>query len=83
MPLCEWRKSSYSAGQSACVEVARVPTAFFRKSSHSANAQACVEVADTLALHAVRDSKTPEQAPLMFDRTEWHAFIRGTKDTRR
>ncbi|MEV6820772.1 DUF397 domain-containing protein [Nocardiopsis dassonvillei] len=53
----------------------------FRKSSYSANAQACVEVADTPTLHAVRDSKAPEQAPLMFDRTEWHAFIRGTKDT--
>ncbi|MEV2276071.1 DUF397 domain-containing protein [Nocardiopsis sp. NPDC049922] len=51
----------------------------FRKSTYSANAQACVEVADTPTLHAVRDSKTLEQSPLMFDRAEWRAFIDATR----
>lgn len=79
--LYEWQKSSYSAGQSACVEVAHAPTAF-RKSSYSANAQACVEVAaDTQSGAAMRDTKHRELSALMFDRAEWHAFIRGTKDS--
>ncbi|WP_116248239.1 DUF397 domain-containing protein [Nocardiopsis sp. FIRDI 009] len=47
----------------------------FRKSTYSANAQACVEVADAPALHAVRDSKTLEQPPLMFSQAEWRAFV--------
>lgn len=57
--------------------------ASFRKSSYSANAQACVEVADTPARHAVRDSKTLEQAPLVYDRTEWRAFLGSAKNDRR
>ena len=46
-----WRKSSFSAGNGQCVEVA------WRKSSHSAGNGQCVEVASTLG--AVRDSKNP------------------------
>jgi hypothetical protein len=46
-----WRKSSYSADNGECVEVA------WRKSSHSAEQGQCVEVASTLG--AVRDSKNP------------------------
>ncbi len=28
----------------------------------------------------VRDSKNPDQAPLVFDRAEWEAFIGGAKN---
>ncbi|MEV6820770.1 DUF397 domain-containing protein [Nocardiopsis dassonvillei] len=59
MFLNKWRKSSYSAGQSACVEVA---------ANRQSNA-------------AIRDTKHRELGALKFDRTEWHAFIRGTKNT--
>ncbi|MCK9871782.1 DUF397 domain-containing protein [Nocardiopsis dassonvillei] len=75
-----WFKSSYSAGQSACVEVAHVPTAF-RKSSYSGSHGECVEVADLDSGTAMRDTKHRELGALVFDRTEWHAFIRGTKNT--
>ena len=46
-----WRKSSFSADNGACVEVA------WRKSTFSAGNGQCVEVASTLG--AVRDSKNP------------------------
>ncbi|WP_073381342.1 DUF397 domain-containing protein [Nocardiopsis flavescens] len=55
----------------------------WRKSTYSGNQGGnCVEVADTPDLHAVRDSKTPGQAPLAFDRAEWQAFLRTTRDDR-
>lgn len=53
------------------------------KSSYSGGSNNCVEVADTPDLHAVRDSKTPDQAPLAFDRTEWQAFISITQGNQR
>ncbi|WP_174546056.1 DUF397 domain-containing protein [Nocardiopsis dassonvillei] len=59
MTLNEWRKSSYSAGQSACVEIST----------------------DEESSTAMRDTKHRELGALLFDRTEWHAFIRGTKNT--
>ncbi len=46
-----WRKSSFSAGNGECVEVA------WRKATSSADNGHCVEVAGTLG--AVRDSKNP------------------------
>ncbi|SHK19224.1 protein of unknown function [Nocardiopsis flavescens] len=55
----------------------------WRKSTYSATESHCVEVADTPDLHAVRDSKTPGQAPFAFDRTEWQAFLRTTQGDRR
>jgi hypothetical protein len=53
-----WRKSSYSAGEGNCVEIA------WRKSSHSGNESNCVEIANT---GAVRDSKNPAGATLRAD----------------
>ncbi|MFJ9555892.1 DUF397 domain-containing protein [Nocardiopsis sp. NPDC101807] len=50
-------------------------TLTFRRSSYSGGSNNCVEVADAPNLHAVRDSKSPEQAPLAFDRAEWRAFL--------
>ncbi|MFJ9558037.1 DUF397 domain-containing protein [Nocardiopsis sp. NPDC101807] len=52
----------------------------FRRSSYSGSQGNCVEVADAAALHAVRDSKTPEQAPLTFGRDEWGRFLDDLKN---
>lgn len=49
----------------------------FRRSSYSGTHGNCVEVADAPSTHAVRDSKTPEQAPLLFSRDEWKSFVTG------
>jgi Domain of unknown function (DUF397) len=54
----EWRKSSFSNGQSNCVEVAFLPDG---------------EV-------AVRDSKNPDGAALVFTPGEWDAFIAGARN---
>lgn len=39
----------------------------------------CVEVARVGGVYAVRDSKHPHGAPLVFDRDEWRAFLDGVK----
>jgi len=49
------------------------------KSSLSMNNGNCLEVADFGGGVAVRDSKNPQQQPLVFDRDEWAAFIGGAK----
>ena len=38
---------------------------------------ACVEVAKVNDEYLVRDSKTPEVAPLSFTTDEWTAFVEG------
>ncbi|MFJ9245268.1 DUF397 domain-containing protein [Streptomyces sp. NPDC101776] len=50
----------------------------FWKSSYSGQENACVEVADTAAHgRAVRDSKQPEDGPLLtVSRESWHGFLR-------
>ena len=55
--------------------------AVWRKSSlSSANGGDCVEVATNLpAVIAVRDSKDPDGATLVFTPAEWNAFIGGAK----
>ncbi|MFV2195486.1 DUF397 domain-containing protein [Nocardiopsis sp. LOL_012] len=55
----------------------------FRRSSYSGSQGNCVEIADAAAFHAVRDSKTPEQAPLTFGRDEWASFLNTTKSNQR
>ena len=65
--ILEFRKSSYSAQDQDCVEVAHIPTNF-RKSS-------CVEVADLACGAAVRDSKNPGRGHLPFPAAEWDAFL--------
>lgn len=48
----------------------------WHKSSYS-QPDNCVEVAAVTGGVAVRDSKRPERAPLLFDDDEWQAFVRG------
>ena len=64
-----WRKSSYSSGATACVEVG------WRKSSFSNGEAACVEVAAAPSAVAVRDSKRPEGSRLAFEHQQWRAFL--------
>lgn len=64
-----WRKSSYSNGEAACVEVG------WRKSSYSNGASACVEVASVPIGVAVRDSKNPSGPTLAFNHTPWRALL--------
>lgn len=73
--MIQWRTSSYSAGNGACVQMG------FRKSSYSADNGACVEVS-TCACHGVpiRDSKDPDGPVLVFTQGEWAAFLLGIKD---
>jgi hypothetical protein len=53
----------------------------WRKSSFSgSNGGGCVEVARNLpGIVAVRDSKDPDGAALVFTPGEWHAFLDGVR----
>lgn len=73
--VIQWRKSSFSNGQYACVEVASLGAARWRKSSRSNAQTSCVEVADLNAAMAVRDSKDPDGPVLLFSAPQWHAFV--------
>jgi Domain of unknown function (DUF397) len=57
-------------------------TALWRKSSYSNNGGlTCVEVALNLpGIVAVRDSKNPDSAQLIFTPAEWTAFTAGIRD---
>jgi len=70
----QWRKSGYSGGNGACVEVSHVP-AEWRKSSRSSGDGQCVEVADMPEAVAVRDSKDPVGPKLIFTPADWRAFV--------
>ncbi len=56
------------------------PVVTWRKSSRSSNEGACVEIADlTDGARAVRDSKNPTGAALVFTAAEWSAFTAGVR----
>lgn len=71
----QWRKSSHSSANGACVEVAVT----WRKSSYSSANGQCVEVADTGAAVAVRDSKDRQGSALIFTAAAWQAFTAKVK----
>ncbi|MBO0855165.1 MAG: DUF397 domain-containing protein [Nocardia sp.] len=58
----------------------RVPNAVWRKSTFSNPSGNCVEVADLAnGLVAMRNSRDPEGAVLVYTRPEIDAFLRGAK----
>jgi len=54
-------------------------TDLWRKSPHS-GANGCVEVAFLDGQVAIRDSKDQQGPMLVFNRTEWQAFLDGMRD---
>lgn len=58
-----WRKSSFSTGNPACVEVARGLK--WRKSTHSGGKLGCVEIGRAEAIVAIRDTKDRSGAVLV------------------
>jgi hypothetical protein len=63
-----WRKSSFSGGNTNCVEVA------WRKSSFSGENTNCVEVASDVGRVGVRDSKNPDPV-LRIPSMGWRDFL--------
>jgi hypothetical protein len=63
-----WRKSSYSGGQSNCVEVG------WSKSSYSGAQSECVEVKLDRSV-GIRDTKAREHGQLAVSRAAWTAAV--------
>jgi len=68
-----FHKSSHSAANGNCVEVA------FRKATASNNNGSCVEAAVCKCGVRVRDSKDPSGPVLSFTWDEWRAWLAGCK----
>lgn len=54
-------------------------TESYTKSTFSGNC-GCIEVKSTDGTIYVRDSKSPDTAPLAFTRVEWQAFLDGVRN---
>lgn len=53
---------------------------WFKSTRSGPNSDNCVEVAFIDQAIAVRDSKNPQSAALIFTPAEWDAFVGGAKD---
>jgi hypothetical protein len=53
---------------------------WFKSTRSGPNSDNCVEVAFVDEIIAVRDSKQPDRAALIFTAAEWDAFVGGAKD---
>ncbi|MGW1676182.1 DUF397 domain-containing protein [Saccharopolyspora sp. NPDC002376] len=76
-----WKKSSYSANNGMCVEVAHAVAneTEWRKSSRSARNGECVEVALAESVVGARDSKDPGGPELWFRGVRWGGFVAAVK----
>ena len=75
----QWRKSSRSVSNGACVEMAYADAARWRKSSRSVSNGECVEVAYA---GLVRDSKNPSGPVLAVGRRSFAVFVDAVKADR-
>ncbi len=76
-----FRKSSYSQSEAACVEVAHAqpaPASPWHKASYTNDRGACVEVSEG-PITGVRDTKHRELGALFFNADEWQAFLGATR----
>jgi hypothetical protein len=70
-PIALWRKSSYSNGTGACVEVGTT----WRKSTHSNHSGNCVEVSTATRAILVRDTTNRSGATLTIPAPAWQALL--------
>ncbi|XKK41052.1 DUF397 domain-containing protein [Nocardiopsis sp. ARC36] len=72
-----WSKSTYSRGETNCVE-AQLSAPSWHKSSYSKAETNCVEVAEG-ATTAVRDTQNRDRGYLSFAAGEWTALVDSLK----
>lgn len=71
-----WFKSSYSKGDTNCVETA------WRKSSYSQGQNNCVESATGAGTVYLRDSKLGDASPILsVNTTEWRMLLTAIRST--
>lgn len=73
-----WRKSTFTQGNGACVEIA-FPDADWRTSTRSQGNGACVEVALSPSIAGIRDSKQPDGGVVLAGFRAWDAFRQAVK----
>ncbi|QIZ39385.1 DUF397 domain-containing protein [Saccharopolyspora sp. ASAGF58] len=78
MRTSRWRKSSYSAANGSCIEVANFEN--WQKSNYSGQSGSCVEVGQVVDLVGMRDSKLGNDSPVLtVSRVRWADFVAAVK----